>query len=403
MNILQRKILLTISVLTIARLGIFIPLPGIEKGSLENIVSNNTVFNFLTIFSGGGYSGIGIFALGIVPFINSSIAMQFLIPIIPKLERLQKEEGEFGRKRISQISKILTVVLALGQALFVAFWLKPYIFNWDYSFVFQTTLGLTAGALTLVWFAEIITERGIGNGSSLLILGNIVSGFSKLSSSLDFSDKNVVLINTLILVIIMVGVIFVQEATRMIPIVSARQLQTSNTKQSNYIPLRLNQAGIMPIIFASSFSILPISLLQALPVNFSELVGNEIFGFVFKLVYFFFYFILILFFSFFYTSLTFNCEDIAKNLRKMASSIIGVKPGINTKLYLQSTSNRLAFLGALFLSLLIFLPNLIEFVFHISSFQGLGITSLLIIIGIAIETSKQIETYLILDKYDTLS
>jgi preprotein translocase subunit SecY len=165
----------------------------------------------------------------------------------------------------------------------------------------------------------------------------------------------------------------------------------------------LNQAGIMPIIFASSFSILPISLLQALPVNFSELVGNEIFGFVFKLVYFFFYFILILFFSFFYTSLTFNCEDIAKNLRKMASSIIGVKPGINTKLYLQSTSNRLAFLGALFLSLLIFLPNLIEFVFHISSFQGLGITSLLIIIGIAIETSKQIETYLILDKYDTLS
>ena len=403
MNNLQRRILVTITVLTFARLGIFIPLPGIERGVFDATATNNSVLNFLNVFSGGGYSGIGLFALGIVPFINSSIIMQFLIPVIPRLEKLQKEEGEFGRKRISQLSKILTVILAIGQSIFVAFSLRPYIFDWGYGFVLQTSLGLTAGSLILVWFSELITERGIGNGSSLLILGNIVSALPKLSAAFTNLKSLAFVSNCFILLVIVVGVIFIQEATRKIPIISARQIQSTGSQSStNYIPLRLNQAGVMPIIFASSLSILPISVLQLFPVNFEEISNNLIFSIGIKALYFILYFVLILFFSLFYTSLTFNPDDVAKNLRKMASVVSGIKPGYETKLFLQATSNRLTFLGAFFLAILIFLPSLIEFLFHLSTFQGLGITSLLIIVGIAIETSKQVETYLIIDKYENM-
>jgi len=404
----QERIFTTLILLVFSRLGTFIPVPGVDHDAFYESISNNPIVSFLNVFSGGGFASIGLFALGIVPYINASIVMQLGTTSISSLEKLQKEEGEAGRQKITQFTRYIALFWALIQSIGISFWVRPYVFNWDSSFVISMTLALTTGSMMIMWFSEQITEKGVGNGPSMLIFVNIISGLPKLlqqksveaASNQKFTE---LFILAFIFLIMIVGIIFVQEGTRRIPIVSAKQLGQGQSTKTSYLPLRLNQGGVMPIIFASALLVLPSYLTQItsnqtllnILALFSPAGPN-------KNIYLLFYFFLILFFSYFYASLVLNPSDVSQNLKKMESSIPGIRPGKATTDYLQKTLNRLTFLGALFLALIAVIPSLIENMTNISTFKGLGATSLLILVGVAIDTSKQIQTYLISKNYENI-
>lgn len=406
---INERILTTVGLLILSRLGTFIPVPGVDHDAFYESIANNPIVSFLNIFSGGGFASIGLFALGIVPYINASIIMQLGTTSISSLEKLQKEEGESGRQKITQITRYIALFWSLIQSIGISFWVRPYVFNWDTYFVLSMSLALTTGSMLIMWFSEQITEKGIGNGPSLLIFINIISGLPKLlqqkSNSIGETNQLTELfILASIFLLMIVGIIFVQEGTRRIPIISARQLGQGQTQtKTSYLPLRLNQGGVMPIIFASALLVLPSYLMQLtsnetiinLLILFSPTGPN-------KNVYLIFYFTLIFLFSYFYASLVLNPNDVSQNLKKMESTIPGVRPGKATTDYLQKTLNRLTFLGALFLAIIAVVPSIIESLTNISTFKGLGATSLLILVGVAIDTSRQVQTYLLSKTYEDI-
>ena len=406
---IQSRVILTFLLIILSRFGTFIPVPGVDHDAFYQSISNNPIVSFLNIFSGGGFASIGVFALGIVPYINASILIQLGTTSIPTLEKLQKEEGEAGRQKISQITRYIALAWAIIQSVGVSFWVRPYVFNWDIQFVIEMTLALTTGSMLVMWISEQITEKGIGNGASMLIFVNIISGLPKLiqksSGSLENKSNLFELFAlALIFLIMIIGIIFIQEGTRRIPIISARQLGKGQIQnKTSYLPLRLNQGGVMPIIFASAFLVLPayVSQITTNPIilSIATLLSPSSAN---KGIYLLFYFLLILFFSYFYASLILNPSDVSKNLKKMESSVPGIRPGKATTDYLQKTLNRLTFLGALFLAFIALVPSLIESVTNISTFKGLGATSLLILVGVAIDTSKQVQTYLISKNYENI-
>ena len=406
---IQSRVILTFLLIILSRFGTFIPVPGVDHDAFYQSISNNPIVSFLNIFSGGGFASIGVFALGIVPYINASILIQLGTTSIPSLEKLQKEEGEAGRQKISQITRYIALGWAIIQSVGVSFWVRPYVFNWDIQFVIEMTLALTTGSMLVMWISEQITEKGIGNGASMLIFVNIISGLPKLiqKSSGSIEDKSnlfELFALALIFLIMIIGIIFIQEGTRRIPIISARQLGKGQIQnKTSYLPLRLNQGGVMPIIFASAFLVLPayVSQITTNPIilSIATLLSPSSAN---KGIYLLFYFLLILFFSYFYASLILNPSDVSKNLKKMESSIPGIRPGKATTDYLQKTLNRLTFLGALFLAFIALVPNLIESITNISTFKGLGATSLLILVGVEIDTSKQVQTYLISKNYENI-
>jgi len=400
---------LTLLLLVLSRLGTFIPVPGVDHDAFYQSISNNPIVSFLNVFSGGGFASIGIFALGIVPYINASIVIQLGTTSIPSLERLQKEEGEAGRQKISQITRYIAFGWAIIQSIGVSFWVRPYVFDWNLEFVASMTLALTTGSMLIMWFSEQITEKGIGNGPSMLIFINIIAGLPKLlqqkSTGVNFSEGIIELFTlALIFIVMIIGIIFIQEGTRRIPVVSARQLGKGQSRsKTSYLPLRLNQGGVMPIIFSSAVLVLPAYLGQLTTnpqvISFLALLSPNSTN---KTLYLVFYFSLILFFSYFYASLVINPNDVSQNLKKMESSIPGVRPGKATTDYLQKTLYRLTFLGALFLAFIAVVPSLIENITNISTFKGLGATSLLILVGVAIDTAKQVQTYLISKNYENI-
>ena len=406
---IQSRVILTFLLIILSRFGTFIPVPGVDHDAFYQSISNNPIVSFLNIFSGGGFASIGVFALGIVPYINASILIQLGTTSIPTLEKLQKEEGEAGRQKISQITRYIALGWAVIQSIGVSFWVRPYVFNWDIQFVIEMTLALTTGSMLVMWISEQITEKGIGNGASRLIFVNIISGLPKLlqqGSGNVKTETNLFELIALasIFLIMIIGIIFIQEGTRRIPIISARQLGKGQIQnKTSYLPLRLNQGGVMPIIFASAFLVLPAYISQitnnSIILSVTNLLSPSSTN---KTIYLIFYFLLILFFSYFYASLILNPADVAKNLKKMESSIPGIRPGKATTDYLQKTLNRLTFLGALFLAFIALVPSLIESVTNISTFKGLGATSLLILVGVAIDTSKQVQTYLISKNYENI-
>jgi len=406
---IQSRVILTFLLIILSRFGTFSPVPGVDHDAFYQSISNNPIVSFLNIFSGGGFASIGVFALGIVPYINASILIQLGTTSIPTLEKLQKEEGEAGRQKISQITRYIALGWAVIQSIGVSFWVRPYVFNWDIQFVIEMTLALTTGSMLVMWISEQITEKGIGNGASMLIFVNIISGLPKLlqqGSGNVKTETNLFELIALasIFLIMIIGIIFIQEGTRRIPIISARQLGKGQIQnKTSYLPLRLNQGGVMPIIFASAFLVLPAYISQitnnSIILSVTNLLSPSSTN---KTIYLIFYFLLILFFSYFYASLILNPADVAKNLKKMESSIPGIRPGKATTDYLQKTLNRLTFLGALFLAFIALVPSLIESVTNISTFKGLGATSLLILVGVAIDTSKQVQTYLISKNYENI-
>jgi preprotein translocase subunit SecY len=421
---LRGRLLVTIGLLIVARLGIFLPLPGIDRARFSADIQNNSVLGFLDIFSGGGISAVGIFALGILPFINASIILQLLTAAIPSLENLQKNEGEAGRRKISQLTRYVAAGWAVIQSVGItAGLLRPYALNGGGPlFIAETALALTAGSMFVMWLSELVTERGIGNGASLLIFVNIVASLPKtLGDTIEFAQAGgretvgKVVLLLLVFLVMIIGIVFVQEGTRRIPIISARRQvgRRLYRERTSYLPLRLNQGGVMPIIFASAVLILPASLAQfasgaASKGGFFAQVSQALIQVSNYLspkgptpwLYVLVYLLLIVFFSYFYASLIVNPVDMAQNLKKMGASIPGIRPGRTTSEYVERVLNRLTFLGAIFLGLVAVVPTAVESATGVTTLQGLGATSLLILVGVAIDTAKQIQTYVISQRYE---
>jgi preprotein translocase subunit SecY len=408
---LRKRILVTLGILILARLGVFIPIPGIDRVAFQRAISDSGLANlvgFLDFFTGRGLSTLGIFALGIIPFINASIIMQLLTAALPTLENLQKNEGEAGRRKLAQITRYVTLGLALLQTTGIAILVNNYAMNPGSLFIVQTILALTAGSMFVMWSGELITERGIGNGASLLIFLSIVSVLPRnLGQTIeqaqtgDRSFVGGVIILLLVFLVMIVGIVFVQEGQRRIPIISARRQvgRRLYLEKSSYLPLRLNQGGVLPIIFASTVFLLPVFLGNLFPGN-SVLISVANYLRPGTWVYIIVYFLLILFFSYFYASIIVNPEDMSKNLKKMGASVPGIRPGKATTEYIERVLNRLTFLGAIFLGLVAIVPTAVEGATQVRTFQGLGATSLLILVGVAIDTAKQIQTYVISQRYE---
>jgi preprotein translocase subunit SecY len=410
---LRGRLLVTVGLLILVRLGTRIPVPGIDRVAFSERLQNSnfgSVIGFLDIFSGGGLSALGVFALGILPFINASIIMQLLTAALPSLEDLQKNEGEAGRRKISQYTRYVALAWALLQSTVIGIWVNSVAYEPGSAFIFQTMLALVAGSMFVMWLSELITENGLGNGASLLIFVNIVAVLPRsLGQTIELAqsgDRNIVggvIILTLVFLITIVGIVFVQEGTRRIPIVSAKRQvgRRMYAEKSSYLPLRLNQGGVMPIIFATAVLFLPLQLANS--------TNNEL---LIKLVgylspnssapwaYYLFYLSTILFFSYFYASLVVNPVDMSQNLKRMGASIPGIRPGRATSEYISRIINRLTFLGAIFLGLVAIVPTMVEGATRVTTFQGLGATSLLILVGVAIDTAKQVQTYVISQRYE---
>ncbi|MEG4342133.1 preprotein translocase subunit SecY [Microcoleus sp. A003_D6] len=407
---LRGRILVTIGLLILVRLGVHLPVPGIDRVAFAQNVQNSPLIGFLDLFSGGGLSALGIFALGILPYINASIIVQLLTAALPSLEDLQKNEGEAGRRKISQITRYVSLGWAILQSVGIAIWVSPFAQAPSPLFIPQTALALTAGSMFVMWISEVVTERGIGNGASLLIFINIVSVLPRslgqtfeLAQSGDNAIVGRVIVLLLVFLVTIVGIVFVQEGTRRIPIISARrQVGKKVYRESrSYLPLRLNQGGVMPIIFASSVLIVPSFLAQSLNNPFLVQVANVLSpNGPAPWAYALFYLTLILFFSYFYASLIVNPVDMSQNLKKMGASIPGIRPGQKTSDYVEKVLNRLTFLGAIFLGLVAIVPTAVESAIGVQTFRGFGATSLLILVGVAIETAKQIQTYVISQRYE---
>ena len=413
---LRSRVLTTLGLLLLVRLGIYIPMPGIDRVAFKSFIDQGgQLIGFLDIFTGGGISTLGIFALGMLPFINASIIIQLLTASLPVLEDLQKNEGEAGRRKIAQITRYVSLGWGFLQSIIFSLILRQYAIEGisETTFVLQTSIALVTGSMLVMWFSEIITEKGIGQGASLVIFLNIVATLPKaLSSTIEKAQTGdrgdvigiAVLLGVFLLTI--VGIIFVQEGARRIPIVSAKRQIGSTTllpTRQSYLPLKLNAGGVMPIIFASALIFLPITI--------ANVTGNPILiKFASSLnpsssnpwPYALTFFALILGFSYFYASLTINPIDVASNLKKGGVAIPGVRPGSKTASYLSGIQNRLTLLGGLFLGSVAIIPAAVERATNVQTFQGLGATSLLILVGVAIDTAKQIQTYVISQRYEGL-
>jgi preprotein translocase subunit SecY len=410
---LRGRLLITIGLLILVRFGVAIPIPGIDRANFSANIDNQFIFGILDFLTGGGLKAVGLFALGILPYINASIIMQLLTAAIPALEDLQKNEGEAGRRKISQYTRYVALGWAIIQSVGLTVGLlRPYAIDYGAFFIVETVLALTAGSMFVMWVSELLTERGIGNGASLLIFLNIVAVLPKtLGDTIDLAQTGgrdtiaKVVLLLLVFLITIVTIVFVQEGERRVPIVSARRQVGKRLyrERTSYLPLRLNQGGVMPIIFASTVLILPYQLARSVPQEgaLAQVVagvanalqpGNWIYIVVYSLM--------ILFFSYFYASLIVNPEDVSKNLKKMGASIPGIRPGEATTRYLRGVLNRLTLLGALFLSIVATVPTLVEGATGVTTFRGIGATSLLILVGVAIDTAKQIQTYVISQRYE---
>ena len=411
-NILLNRLLLSLGILIFIRIGTFLPVPGINHSHLAFYLERHSMTKSLvSTFAGNDTFVIGIFTLNIFPYINASILMQLLVSLFPSLSKLQKEGGGEGRRTINKLTRIITLGWALIQSFGIAFYLKKALFNWDIFLAAQIMIWLTTGAMIVLWLSEIITEYGLGNGASLLIYTNIVSNLPNFGKNLfGQTSENVSLLSWsfigILLFIAIYGIVLLQEGTRVIPLISSKQLTktkesvaTSSLLENNYIPLRFNQAGVMPIILTTAVLVIPnyINNFGLLPLTTLPIFLKSS-----KILYWISYFMLILLFSSFYSTIVLNPKDISNDLQKMAVSIPGIRPGVETTFYLKKVMQRVTYLGAIMLSILATLPNLIETIIPGSSFNGLGTTSLLILVGVILELSREIRSIILSNIYNDM-
>ena len=436
---LRNRVLFTLGMLAVYRVGSFIPTPGLNREALALLAQQmqNSMFGLYDMFTGGALSQITIFALGVMPYISSSIILQLLTVVWPYLERLSKE-GELGRRKITQYTRYLTLLLAFVQSLGIAVWLErntelagglPLVYYPGWGFRFMCVLTLTTGTMFIMWLGEQITERGIGNGMSLIIFAGIVVGFPRaVLQTFDLMETGqITLLPMLVLTVAMVGVvaaiIYVERGHRRITVQYAKRVvgRRQYGGSSTHIPLKVNTGGVIPVIFASSILAFPATVLpmfgtEGIPaaivrqLNFNMPLHNLL------------YVVMILFFAYFYTAIIFNPDDVAENMRKYGGFIPGIRPGKRTAEHIDTILARITLVGAVYLSLVALLPNFLIGGLNVAPIpwigetldaalpqwitQGLGVpfffggTSLLIVVGVAMDTVNQVESQLIMRHYD---
>ncbi|MEJ5369334.1 MAG: preprotein translocase subunit SecY [Bryobacteraceae bacterium] len=435
---LRQRVLFTLGLLAVYRLGAAIPIPGVDAIRFEEFFRRNqgTLFGFLDLFSGGQFRRLTIFALGIMPYITASIVLQLLTVVVPTLEKLQKE-GELGRRKITQWTRYLTVGLSMMQSLFIATALQrqgDFVLNPGFGFVAMTMLTLTTGTAFIMWLGEQITERGIGNGMSLIIFAGIVAGLPAAVANIyqntfvtNIWNPLQLIIILAIMVLVVAFIVLVERGERRIPVQYAKRVVGRRMMggQSTHMPLKVNAGGVIPIIFASSLLAFPLTL-QGIPFIanskwLSGFLGSIRSG---EPLYVLLFIILIIFFSFFYVSIIFNPNEAADNMRKYGGFIPGIRPGRNTAEYINRILTRITVVGGLYLAVLALIPeimigglklqhlppaalgNWIDAHFPRWLLDGLGVTfyfggtSLLIVVGVAMDTVNQVEAQLIMRHYD---
>lgn len=408
---LRRRIIITIVILGIFRIVSHIPIPGVNITSLRSLFSANPLLGLFDLFSGGAFQNFSVVSLGLNPYINASIIMQLLTMVFPKLEELSKE-GEYGREKINQYTRLLTLPLTLLQAYATYFLLSSQGIVGKLPPLALLTLivSLSAGTVFLMWLGEILTENGIGNGISMLIFAGIVASFptslGKVLLSTTAEGAMGILIFALLGLIVIAGVVFINEAVRQVPVEYARRTKTGKSLGTtpSYLPLRVNQAGVIPIIFAISLVLLPTLVAQYLRgVNNPRVLefSNTILSLFSPngAFYNIFYFILVVAFTYFYTAVTFNPEKISEDIKKYGGFIPGVRPGRSTAEYLGKIIQRITLAGAVFLGAMAVLPSLGKGLTQVSAFS-LGGTSILIVVSVVLETLKQVKSQIDTRSYE---
>ena len=411
---LRGKILFTVAIIAVYRLGSHLPVPGVDFDAVQQFLENpgnrdpNGAFTLINLFSGGALTQFAIFALGIMPYITSSIIMQLLQVVIPRLEQLQKE-GESGRKKIQQYTRYVTVFLALLQSASIVqlahnngilpLDIFPGLTPGRFALAVLT---LTAGTALIMWLSELITQRGIGNGMSILI-------FSAIVATLPSEGANILRVNKAFMfglvcflgLLIIVAVIFVEQAQRRIPVTYAKRMvgRRMYGGQSTYIPLKVNQAGVIPIIFASSLLYIPVLLSSIVNKQWLRDIVDRFASTGSHPLYILTYFVLIIFFAYFYNSIAFNPVDTADNMKKYGGFIPGIRPGRQTAEYLNHILTRITLPGALFLGAVAILPFIALAAGNVQQFP-FGGTAILITVGVGLETMKQIESQLLMRNYE---
>ena len=412
-SLLRQKVFKILGLLIFVRLGLYIPVPCVDLDIFSQNQAVNPLFGFAKNLTGSSFLGIG--SLGILPYINSSIIIQLLTPVVPALEKLQKEEGELGRQQINRYTKYLTLIWAVVLSTACAFVLvKPVVFNWSIVLALKIILSLTTGSMLSMWFAELITNENLGNGSSMIIFINIIGGLpasiSEFTKNLGNPNgqNNFLIIGSIFLAYITIVciIVLVQDSYKKINIVSARQLNFNSLGQgsknlelkNSYIPIKLNQGGIMPLVFSTTVATLVFYPLQLGITKIFSVSGLTLTN-ILTLVSFVLNIVLVVFFSSFYALLVLKPKDLSDNLTKMAYAIPGFKQGKQTTQHLEQIISRLAFMGGLFLAFLAFFPFLLTTIFQISVFKN--ITSLVILIGVITDVSSQIRGYLVSQNYES--
>lgn len=408
-NIILKRLLVTIGVLLFIRVGTFLPVPGINHSDLAFYLQSHSVTrNLVSTFSGDDTFVIGLFTLNIFPYINASILVQLILGFSPKLSKLQKDGDLEGRRKINRLTRFITLMWAVIQSVSLALYLKQVLFDWNYNLAFEIVIWLTTGAMIVLWLSELITDYGLGNGASLLIYTNIISSLPNLSKKIIIENSESLTIFSKVGILSLIfaslyGIVFLQEGVRIIPLVSSKQLNQSSLQDSvtsnNYIPLRFNQAGVMPIILTTAILVVPNYISQLgllpkinLPINF------EAFG----ILYWIGYFVLILLFSSFYSTIVLNPKDISDQLQKMAVTIPGIRPGIQTTFYLKQVMKRITLVGATMLATLATIPNFIESTLNITNLNGLSTTSLLILAGVVLDLVREVKNIYYSNVYNNM-
>ncbi len=407
---LRNRILFVLGALALFRVLAAIPIPGVNVAQLEQFFANNQFLGLLNIFSGGGLSNLSIVLLGVGPYITASIIMQLLTIMIPKLKALYQEEGEAGRKRFAQYSRLLTLPMALLQGFgFLVLFERQGLVDSLGTFNFVVNLGIiTAGSLLLMWIGELISEFGIGNGVSLLIFAGIVASFpqtiSRLVFSFDVSQVPLYLGFLVVGLIIIGGVVTMTEAERPVPVTYAKRVRGMRVYggTATYLPLRVNQAGVIPIIFALSILLFPqmiFNFLAGLNIPAINAIATTVLaGLQNSLVYGLIYFILVFLFTYFYTAVTFDPDTIANNLQKSGAFIPGVRPGPSTSQYLGNVLTRITLVGALFLGFIAVLPIVMQSITGIQAL-ALGGTALLIVVSVVLDLVRRIDAQISIREY----
>ena len=402
---LKDRIVYTFMMFVVFRLGVHIPVPGVDASVIENIFQSGNLFGFLDLFSGGALSKFSIFAMSITPFINAQIIMQMLVAVIPSLEELRKD-GQEGFKQIQKMTRYFTIFLAFVQAFGISYGLRANgaLVDNSWFFLFFVCVVLTAGTCLLMWIGEKITEHGIGNGISLIIFCGIVARFPEaLQTIVQYLEVGTItplqaLLFAAIALAMIVVVIEVNEGQRRIPVQYAKRVigRKMYGGHSTFLPLKVNQAGVIPIIFASSILMLPVTLAQFIHVGWVQALA-KFFGWG-TWANTCLYAILIVIFTYFYTAITVNVTELADNMKKYGGFIPGIRPGEPTMRYVDKVLTRITLTGSIFLAFIAILPN---FIGSITNIQGVyfGGTALLIIVGVALDTMRQAQSLMVTRNY----